>query len=965
MNCVRFTVCYRILLLALFAWNAPADDACPTSLPSLIGSAALAVSPTADRVLLRQSNATYTAFEMAGTPPYNILRTIPNFAKQLTTCWPVATGVYPFAVNAVAQLASGGYIFALTESTPGVVQIAVFDAGLNLVSEAPYTAAPYNGFTPLAFADLNGDGNVDMIGSAFQGEFGIGVLTVSLGNGGASFQPPVGAYLGYPFPVTAVAVADLSGDHKADVVAAEGDVGILVFLGNGDGTFQAPKSLFASYQTEALAIADLNGDGKPDLVFTTSDTPPTVQVALGNGDGTFGTPVSYSVEAWDSVAIGDVNGDGIPDIVTDGITILFGDGKGGFPSRRDYEAGSGNVILTDFDGDGITDIILAGAGNPAVITGDSVTVVSGLGQGEFAAPPISLVANYGAADTDITALVAADLNGDGFADLVSANNSGQVNILRGAGDGTFQSTSQFAFPSGVIPYGVVFADFNHDGKLDLALVASGYTPSSTGTVEILIGNGDGTFQSPVGVPAPIGAFALAAGDFNGDGETDLAVLISQEGGGPSDSVLILLGKGDGIFTEGATYPVGPFALSFAVGDFNGDGKLDLVVADNGTYAKNYQDGNLLLLTGNGDGTFAAPHTIPLTGSFINGPYDVIAADFNKDGKLDLALTVAGTLVTMLGRGDGTFAAPVSYPVETDSVQAADVNGDGILDLVVLGNLGFGYMLGNGDGSFQPPVTFAGSYSPIALGDFNGDGKIDFASTAELGVVAVLNGTAAPLPLTVVSAASFTAGRVAADSIVTAFGKNFPAAGAAASVTDLTGESFPASVVYDSASQINFVMPAGLAAGPATVTIGTGSAAQSGPVVIAPAAPALFTMNQSGLAAAYVTNVATGGTLTNKPIFSFQNGVYTPIPIDVTSGEAYLILFGTGIRNAGAINVLVDTQVLEGQVLFPTYTGPQPTFPGLDQVNVLLPAILLGSGCVNLSLGAGGAPLSNTVYVCIQ
>lgn len=957
---------HRVLFLTLLAWSAHASDACPASFPTPVRSAALALSPTTHRVLLRESNASYTAVETANSPPYNVIRTIPNFARQLTTCWPAAAGLYSyfFNVTAVAQLGSGGYILAMAGPYP-TIEIAVFDAGLNLVSEAQYSD-----ITPVAFADLNGDGKLDMIGTTLQDH--LPALAVSLGNGGASFQPPVIYPTGAPV-AQAVAVADLNGDHKPDIVTITAINGaVVVFLGNGDGTFQAPKIVANSGNSSpvgALAVADLNGDGKPDLVFITGDQPPALHVALGVGDGTFTTPVTYPVAASDSVAIGDVNGDGIPDIVTDGITILFGDGKGAFPNRRDYAAPIGNdgndVILTDFDGDGITDIVVAGVGNPAVIMGDSIAVISGLGKGEFAAPQVSLIAHYGAVDTVTAVLLAADLNGDGLAGIVSADNMGDVTVLKGNGDGSFQSTSQFTFASGLIPNAAIFADVNHDGIPDLVIVGSGYTPSSTGLVEIRLGNGDGTFQSPNSVPAPLGAFALAAEDFNGDGKTDLAVLISQAGAGPSDGVSILLGKGDGTFAEGATYAVGPFAQSFAVGDFNADGKLDLVVAGSGTYAVNYADGNLMLLTGNGDGTFAA-RPVPLTGA-IGSPYAVVAADFNRDGRLDLALALTsrngGRLVTMLGRGDGTFDLPVSYPVGTYNLQAADVNGDGILDLV----LDTSYMLGNRDGTFQPPVSFPfpgfpGGDNPIALADFNHDGKIDVVSEADSGIFTLLNGTQPAPPVTVVNSASFTPGPVAADSIVTAFGNNLPAPGAAVSIVDATGTSFHASVLYDSPSQINFVMPAGVDAGPAAVTIGGGSAAQSAAVVIAPAAESLFTLNQSGLAAAYVTNVATGGTLTNEPVFNFQNGIYTPRPIDVSSGEAYLILFGTGIRNAGSVQVTVEAPALGAQVLFPSYAGPQPTFQGLDQVNVLLPASLAESGCVEVWVGPTG---SNIAYVCIQ
>ena len=176
------------------------------------------------------------------------------------------------------------------------------------------------------------------------------------------------------------------------------------------------------------------------------------------------------------------------------------------------------------------------------------------------------------------------------------------------------------------------------------------------------------------------------------------------------------------------------------------------------------------------------------------------------------------------------------------------------------------------------------------------------------------------------------------------------------------------MLYASATQINFVIPAGLDAGPATVTIqsaGGSSTQQSAGVLIAPVAPSLFTVNDTGVPAAYVTHVVAGGASTNEPIFTLNNGIYTPVPIDVTSGQTYLILFGTGIRNGEGIKATPSTGGL-GEVL---YAGPQPSFPGLDQVNVPLPSTLAGSGCINLLVTsdqlASEQLASNTVYLCIK
>ena len=358
-----------LLSLTLLVGYAPADPGCPQVSFTSARSATLAPSPGVHRVLLKQSDGSYTAFELNNTSPYRVLRTIPHFEKQLSACAPTATGLPPLGLITMAQLASGGYIFAMLQDALAVVDIAVFDAELNLSSEASYPGLG----PPLAFADLNGDGKPDLIGTTYEIAHQQ-VLSVALATGGANFQPPVL----YPIAeglssITAIAVADVNGDHKPDVVLSTIYPGsVYALLGNGDGTFQAAKIVTSANTPDAVAIADLNRDGIPDLVFADMDPSndtPIVEVALGVGDGMFAKPVAYAA-AGGGVTIGDVNGDGIPDIVTNGVTILFGDGKGGFADRRDVlvEA-SGDLIVTDFDADGIQDIVI-GLGNPAIIAGD-------------------------------------------------------------------------------------------------------------------------------------------------------------------------------------------------------------------------------------------------------------------------------------------------------------------------------------------------------------------------------------------------------------------------------------------------------------------------------------------------------------------------------------------------------------------------------------------------------------------
>ena len=332
----------------------------------------------------------------------------------------------------------------------------------------------------------------------------------------------------------------------------------------------------------------------------------------------------------------------------------------------------------------------------------------------------------------LQAVVAGDFNGDGKADLAATNYyTGNLTVLLGNGDGTFRSPVSYS-TSVSYANALVIGDWNGDGKVDLAV--SGYYG-----IYILLGNGDGTFQAASSVCTSCYPTSMAAGDFNGDGKADL-VASTNTGGA---AAIVMLGNGDGTFQSALKYSTPANIGSFvSVGDLNGDGKVDFAVL----YAP-----NVYVFLGNGDGTFSTA----ISSNIATQAFGLALADLDGDGKLDLVSgsnSTLSTVYTALGNGDGSFQAGVASTgpsAQLSALAVADVNGDGRPDVIASnGAAGQIYIfLGNGNGSLQAPVAYPVPWESagVALADFNGDGRVDVAATiyANPGQISILLGGAIP------------------------------------------------------------------------------------------------------------------------------------------------------------------------------------------------------------------------------
>jgi hypothetical protein len=386
------------------------------------------------------------------------------------------------------------------------------------------------------------------------------------------------------------------------------------------------------------------------------------------------------------------------------------------------------------------------------------------------------VVDYGSGAYEPYTVVAADVNGDGKPDMVVANRCGDNNcnaedtygligVLLGNGDGTFQTAVTYA-SGGYDVRSVTVADINGDGKPDLVVPNYGGTDRSTdqGTVGVLFGNGDGTFQTAV-VYASGGynPYSVETADVNGDGKPDLVVANAcgnDQSCNADGTVGVLLGNGDGTFQSVVTYDSGGIdALSVTLGDVNADGKPDIIVANQWQCVSCGKPGSVGVLLGNGDGTF---QTVATYGSGGYNAAAVAVQDVNGDGKPDILVVnfcgadyscqPGGSVGVLLGDGDGTFQMALTYSSGGGyafSISVGDVNQDGKPDLLIanscvsvenngacLGSGTLGLLLGNGDGTFRTPLTYgSGGYNARAatLGDLNGDGKLDLLASNQCDI----------------------------------------------------------------------------------------------------------------------------------------------------------------------------------------------------------------------------------------
>ena len=498
----------------------------------------------------------------------------------------------------------------------------------NFIISMSYFMGEGSNPTIITASDVDNDNQTDIIIA----HAGWNYIDVFFGEGNGTFDPMNTYLIRLNFFATRIAVGDVNNDDIIDIVSVSSSGNsINILIGDGDGGFILTNSYSTGFSSrpEAVSLGDLNNDSHIDIVVANFGTD-NVGIFLGYGNGSFTSQITYTTcyQCWPSwVTLADFNMDNISDIAAttyngEYVIIYLGYGNGSFADGVPYSTGSGSsptyLTVADFNNDNMLDIIVA---NNAI---DSIVVLFGLGNGFFL---LGTACSTGKGSAP-QALAFGDFNGDKQLDVVVVNaQSNNIQIILGHDRELFAGMKKYTTGDGSQTRSIAVADFNNDGWSDVVVANYG-----TDNIGIFLGSTYGNLNSMItySTGTNSGPHSVATSDLNNDNHNDIAVANSK-----SNTIDIFLGFGNGTFVLTSFYSTGDRAVpsTVAVSDFNNDHKFDIIIANSGA-------NNILILYGNGDGTFGNERSYPLGYQYL--PSSLAVNDLNKDGWMDIIIACLHT-----------------------------------------------------------------------------------------------------------------------------------------------------------------------------------------------------------------------------------------------------------------------------------------------------------------------------------